>query len=85
LSYLPILLKLQDRPCLVVGGGMAATKQVEALLRADARLTVISPQVTAVIAGLAAAGHLQLVRRSIYERRSQRLLSSLRRHWIIRC
>jgi siroheme synthase-like protein len=43
---------------------MAATKQVEALLRADARLTVISPQVTAVIAGLAAAGHLQLVRRS---------------------
>ena len=42
---------------------MAATKQVEALLRADARLTVISPQVTAVIAGLAAAGHLQLVSR----------------------
>jgi precorrin-2 dehydrogenase/sirohydrochlorin ferrochelatase len=63
LSYLPILLKLRDRPCLVVGGGIAATKQVEALLRADARLTVISPQVTTVIEGLAAAGHLQLVSR----------------------
>ena len=47
----------------MVGGGIAATKQVEALLRADARLTVISPQVTTVIEGLAAAGHLQLVSR----------------------
>jgi hypothetical protein len=64
LSYLPILLKLRDHPCVVVGGGMAATKKVEALLSADARLTVISPQVTEVIARLAAAGHLQLVSRS---------------------
>jgi siroheme synthase-like protein len=38
-------------------------KQVEAFLRADARLTVISPKVTAVIERLAAAGHLQLVSR----------------------
>jgi precorrin-2 dehydrogenase / sirohydrochlorin ferrochelatase len=63
LSDLPILLKLRDRPCVVVGGGIAATKKVEALLRADARLTVISPRVTGVLEGLAAAGHLQLVSR----------------------
>jgi precorrin-2 dehydrogenase len=63
LSYLPILLKLRDRPCVVVGGGVAATKKVEALLKADARLTVISPQVTEVIERLAGAGHLQLVSR----------------------
>jgi precorrin-2 dehydrogenase/sirohydrochlorin ferrochelatase len=63
LSYLPILLKLRDCPCVVVGGGVAATRKVEALLKADARLTVISPQVTEVIEGLAAAGHLQLVSR----------------------
>jgi len=47
----------------VVGGGIAATKKVEALLRADARLTVISPRVTEVLERLAAAGHLQLVSR----------------------
>ena len=63
MSYLPILLKLRDRPCVVVGGGIAATKKVEALLRADARLTVISPRVTEVLERLAAAGHLQLVSR----------------------
>ena len=63
MSYLPILLKLRDRPCVVVGGGIAATKKVEALLKADARLTVISPHVTEVIERLAGAGHLQLVSR----------------------
>jgi precorrin-2 dehydrogenase / sirohydrochlorin ferrochelatase len=63
LSDLPILLKLRDRPCVVIGGGIAATKKVEALLRAYARLTVISPRVTGVLEGLAAAGHLQLVSR----------------------
>ena len=63
MSYLPILLQLRDRPCVVVGGGIAATKKVEALLSADARLTVISSQVTEVIARLAAAAHLQLVSR----------------------
>jgi precorrin-2 dehydrogenase len=63
LSYLPILLKLRDRPCVVVGGGVAATKNVEALLKAGARLTVISPRVTEVIERLAGAGHLQLVSR----------------------
>ncbi len=63
MSYLPILLKLRDRPCLVVGGGLAAAKTVEALLKADARLTVISPQVTEFIERLAATGRLQLVPR----------------------
>jgi radical SAM superfamily enzyme YgiQ (UPF0313 family) len=56
LSYLPILLKLRDRPCLVVGGGPSAVRVVEALLKADARLTVISPQVTEFIKRLAANG-----------------------------
>ena len=49
MSDLPILLKLRDRPCVVVGGGIAATKKVEELLRADARVTVIGPRVTAVL------------------------------------
>ena len=80
LSYLPILLQLRDRPCVVVGGGIAATKKVEALLSADARLTVISPQVTEVIARLAAAGHLQLVSRP-YVRGDL----SLRGHGSLRC
>lgn len=78
MSYLPILLKLRDRPCVVVGGGIVATENVEALLRADARLTVISQQVTEVIAGLAAAGYLQWLRRPYARGDLRGLLPSLR-------
>jgi len=63
LSYLPILLKLRDRPCLVIGGDAAATQRVEELLRMDARVTVVSPRVTEAIERLAGTGQLWLFRR----------------------
>jgi siroheme synthase-like protein len=63
LSYLPVLLKLRDRPCLVIGGGTAGTKKVEALLKADARVTVISPKNTESIERLAGDGQVQLLRK----------------------
>jgi len=45
----------------VIGGGTAGTRRVEALLKADARVTVISPKNTEVIETLAAAGQVQLL------------------------
>ena len=63
LSYLPVLLKLRDRPCLVIGGGTAGTKRVEALLKANAIVTVISPKSTETIESLAAGGQVQLLRK----------------------
>jgi precorrin-2 dehydrogenase len=42
----PIVLELRGRSCLVVGGGPVAERKVEALLEADARVTVVSPTVT---------------------------------------
>jgi siroheme synthase-like protein len=63
LSYLPILLKLRDRPCLVVGGGVVAARKVDLLLKTGARVTVVSPRVTEGIERLAADCQLQLVRR----------------------
>ena len=63
MSYLPVLLKVRDRPCLVIGGGTEGTKRAEALLKADAMVTVISPKNTEVIETLAAAGQVQLLRK----------------------
>jgi precorrin-2 dehydrogenase len=54
---------MADRPCLVVGGGAVAEGKVEGLLAAGARVTVVSPTVTARLAALAAAGQVQHVPR----------------------
>ena len=45
-SYYPAFLSIEDRPCLVVGGGQIAERKVKGLLDADARVTVVSPTVT---------------------------------------
>ena len=43
MDALPIFLKLQATPALVVGGGDVAERKIDLLLRAKARVTVISP------------------------------------------
>jgi len=43
MDYLPIFLKVEDRPCLVVGGGKVAARKVALLKRAGASITTVSP------------------------------------------
>ena len=57
-KYYPVFLDLSDQPCLVVGGGPVAEGKVAGLLAAGARVTVVSPAVTARLAGWAAEGRL---------------------------
>ena len=44
MDYLPIFLNIEDRKCLVVGGGKVAVRKVTLLKRAGAHITVVSPQ-----------------------------------------
>ncbi len=44
MDYLPIFLKVEQRPCLVVGGGKVAARKVALLQRAGARIRIVSPQ-----------------------------------------
>jgi precorrin-2 dehydrogenase/sirohydrochlorin ferrochelatase len=48
--YYPAFIDLRGRQCIVVGGGKIAERKVAALLRSGARVTVISPSVTGVLA-----------------------------------
>jgi uroporphyrin-III C-methyltransferase/precorrin-2 dehydrogenase/sirohydrochlorin ferrochelatase len=42
-DFLPVFLAIKQRPCLVVGGGEVAARKVDILLRAGAKVTVVSP------------------------------------------
>ncbi|MGC2512252.1 MAG: NAD(P)-dependent oxidoreductase, partial [Acidobacteriaceae bacterium] len=43
MSLLPIFLKLERRPCLIVGAGNVALEKITSLLRAGAQLRVVAP------------------------------------------
>ena len=59
----PIALVLDDKPCLVVGGGEIADGKLDALLLSGARVTVVSPEVRPRIATLAAEERIALRQR----------------------
>lgn len=46
MDYLPIFIDLKDRPVLVVGGGDVATRKVSLLLRAQAKVRVVAPNLS---------------------------------------
>jgi precorrin-2 dehydrogenase/sirohydrochlorin ferrochelatase len=64
MRYYPIFLDLRGRRCTVVGGGRVAERKVQLLLRAGARVHVISPAVTPRLAMLAARKRITLTKRS---------------------
>jgi precorrin-2 dehydrogenase/sirohydrochlorin ferrochelatase len=56
----PIFLKLQGRPCLVVGAGTIALPKIESLLRAGGLITVVAPRARPEVGAKAQAGELVL-------------------------
>ncbi len=58
----PILLQLQDRQVAVIGGGAVATRKVQRLLHAGARVLVISPVVSPELTRLANESRIELIR-----------------------
>jgi uroporphyrin-III C-methyltransferase / precorrin-2 dehydrogenase / sirohydrochlorin ferrochelatase len=61
--YFPVSLDLEDRPCVVLGGGGLAAEKAQGLLQAGARVTVVAAEPEAELRRAAAAGRLALVER----------------------
>jgi precorrin-2 dehydrogenase/sirohydrochlorin ferrochelatase len=55
----PIFVLLEDKPCLVVGGGSVGERKVLDLLEAGARVTVVSKDLTPTLTKLAQAGEIR--------------------------
>ena len=63
MSLLPIFLKLEGRPCLLVGAGTVALEKIGTLLKTGVRLRVVAPEAREEIRDLAAEGKLEWVQR----------------------
>jgi siroheme synthase-like protein len=62
-KYMPINISLENRRCLVVGGGDVALRKVETLLEYESDITVIAPEPNDKIGYFAKKGELKLEKR----------------------
>ena len=63
MRYYPVHLDIQNRNCLVVGGGAVGTRKVVTLLDCGADVTVISPEATQQLRDYALSGRMNLKER----------------------
>ena len=63
--FYPAYINLQDRKCLVVGGGTVAERKVVAMLVSGGDVTVISPDATELVAFLAHIGTIRWYKRQL--------------------
>jgi len=55
MRHLPLFASLENRPCLIVGGGVVAERRVRLLREAGARVTLLAPRFSDALERLAAA------------------------------
>jgi precorrin-2 dehydrogenase/sirohydrochlorin ferrochelatase len=58
MEMFPLFLKLEGRPCLLVGAGRVGEGKLKSLLRAGARVRVVAPQATAGVQRLAKSAEI---------------------------
>ena len=63
MRYYPVFLDIQNRPCLVVGGGAVGLRKVKTLLACGAVVTVVSPEADHRLLALSRKGALSLRKR----------------------
>lgn len=70
-SYYPVNLDVENKKCVVVGGGKVAERKIAALLKFGVQVLAVSPEFTRRIRRLAASGKIEIFRRT-YRRKDVR-------------
>jgi uroporphyrin-III C-methyltransferase/precorrin-2 dehydrogenase/sirohydrochlorin ferrochelatase len=64
---LPIFMNITNRPCVVIGGGEVASRKVSMLLKANAAVTLYSPDICHELQTLANAGKVTYINANFEE------------------
>jgi len=67
MEYLPIFFQIKNRPCLVVGGGSIAARKVSLLRKAQAAVTVVSPELCDELRKLKDEGQIRFHQREFHD------------------
>lgn len=62
-NYLPIMLNVQGKLVIIIGGGAVAERKAFPLLEAGAELLIISPSLSGTLPAMAEGGRLQWISR----------------------
>jgi len=62
-NYYPIYVQLNEQPCVVIGGGKIAEGKVDGLLAANAKVKIISPELTPYLHDLVKQNQVEYVAR----------------------
>lgn len=63
-AFFPILINVQKYLCLVVGGGVIASRKITSLLEFNANITVLAPKISARIEELHKKGEIKVIKHS---------------------
>ena len=63
MDYFPVFVNLKDQNCLVVGAGEIASRKIELLARAGAKITVIAKKISSQVSSLEASYNLILLQK----------------------
>ncbi|MBI5237341.1 MAG: bifunctional precorrin-2 dehydrogenase/sirohydrochlorin ferrochelatase [Deltaproteobacteria bacterium] len=63
MRFYPLFLDIRNKPCVIIGGGKVAERKAAGLLKAGARVIVISPDITLQLKRLSQTGKIRHIRR----------------------
>lgn len=67
MRYFPLFMDLVNKPVLVIGGGDVASRKVEALIKAQAKVIIVSPELSSFLSELVVQNQCEWIKKTYEE------------------